>query len=903
MILRSIRVQGWRCYADPVTVGPFADGINVIHAPNATGKSSLLEAVVRGFFDGHRVGGRDVETMRPWGRDLAPEVTLEFTQDGTDYRLRKRFLDNPCSELFRREGGKFVRLSEGEKSDEFVRALFSGSSPGRGLSKPAHWGLAQVLLIPQGRLELSDLSGDLVRDIQESLGVHVSGPGASPLEQRIEEAYLRLFTPTGKLRTGRDAPRIVGLRSRAEELQAQRHVLLEALEAFERVSRRVEDFRAVRAQARRDEEGLTARVEKVREQARAYARLEADRDLKREQLKAAAATHAELKQRVDGIEGARKEQAEARRELDRLRADIAFSAREVERLNALAEKAGADLEEVRKGRQGVETAEREAEDALRFTQARKNLTERERVLDKIRETAQELETRKKDLGRVVAPDEKTLKAMRKALAARSEAQVRLDAALITLEIVPEEDTALEVLSAEETGRRQVAAGLPVRVKGSPEVHVNLEGMARIRARGPAGTVEELREAVTRAGRKLEALTAGFGTAEIDELEARSERSRLLLQQVSDARTRLDTLLGGSTVEEMEQARRKNRQAAEEILAAHPEWSGDPPDADLLRDRARTVKQTFIARVDEAELRKDKAATAFQAATVTRAGVQARHEEAVRRERSLSEKLEAMQKDGLDDRERAAHLKEASLTWEAARNTLQDLEAGLARYPEDPRVVLEGLERQTAAVRQQASSALEQQRKEEGRLEHLAAEGPYSALARVEEELAGIRAQVEDETLRTEAIQLLRNTVLACKTRVLTDLRQPVELAATRLLHRIAGTRLGPVQLAERFQPQGVRPRTASGEVNVAELSGGEKEQVHLAVRLALAEVLAGERRRFVVLDDVLTATDTGRLARILSILEEEAGRLQLFLLSCHPERYRALSGAAFFDLEEIRAGA
>jgi uncharacterized protein YhaN len=60
-------------------------------------------------------------------------------------------------------------------------------------------------------------------------------------------------------------------------------------------------------------------------------------------------------------------------------------------------------------------------------------------------------------------------------------------------------------------------------------------------------------------------------------------------------------------------------------------------------------------------------------------------------------------------------------------------------------------------------------------------------------------------------------------------------------------------------------------------------------RLALAEVLAGEDRRHLVLDDILAATDTGRLARILSILEEAAQRLQFFILTCHPERYRGLS--------------
>jgi len=83
------------------------------------------------------------------------------------------------------------------------------------------------------------------------------------------------------------------------------------------------------------------------------------------------------------------------------------------------------------------------------------------------------------------------------------------------------------------------------------------------------------------------------------------------------------------------------------------------------------------------------------------------------------------------------------------------------------------------------------------------------------------------------------------------------------------------------------------------LSGGEKEQLHLAVRLALAELIASGERQLVVLDDILTATDTPRLARIHTILEEAAGRLQVLVLTCHPERYRALESAHFMDLRAM----
>jgi len=128
---------------------------------------------------------------------------------------------------------------------------------------------------------------------------------------------------------------------------------------------------------------------------------------------------------------------------------------------------------------------------------------------------------------------------------------------------------------------------------------------------------------------------------------------------------------------------------------------------------------------------------------------------------------------------------------------------------------------------------------------------------------------------------------------------PVEHTATRMLSRIAGPRLGSIRLADSFLPTGVRPELATEQVELANLSGGEEEQLFLATRLALGQLLAKSERQLGVLDDVLTATDTGRLVRLLTVLEEAADHLQIVILTCHPERYRALEKAEFFDLQQL----
>ena len=221
MILHSIQVQGWRCFAEGISVGPFSDGLNVIHAPNASGKSTLFQALIRGLIDNHRARGRDVEALRPWGRSLAPLVTIEFSHNEVCYRLTKGFLEKAQCRLERKEDGKFLPFAEDQHAEQFVQKILTKNPPQKGLGRKEHWGFSQVLWAPQGALAFLTLSGDLVSDIRQVLGAQVSGPGSSKLEKRITELYDTFYTRTGKLRSGQYAPGLVSLQERLGETRGR----------------------------------------------------------------------------------------------------------------------------------------------------------------------------------------------------------------------------------------------------------------------------------------------------------------------------------------------------------------------------------------------------------------------------------------------------------------------------------------------------------------------------------------------------------------------------------------------------------------------------------------------------------------------------------------------------------
>jgi DNA repair exonuclease SbcCD ATPase subunit len=878
--------------------------LNIIHAPNGTGKSTLFEALRRALIDGHKVTGKDVEVIRPWGRDLAPKVTIEFMHEGKEYRIFKQFLDSPSALLERKEDGKYRRLAEGTAADEQAREILTKKPPGRGLARPENWGLAQILWAPQGSLAMGPLSGDVVSNIQSMLSAQVSASGTGPLEKRIEELYLRFFSAKGKLKTGKDAPQVTQLKEQLEQARTSCQTAQGLYVAFEEASRRVGELQARRAQARHDADELTKTLRDARVVTETYRTLVAERDQRSERVKAAEAQYKELKQRIDLIKSTETDLNQARKTLTALEGEVPLHDKEVQEREKEAAQRKADLENSRKGREGVDAAAQLADAARRFNECKRELGRLDELISKIEKAENTLADCRHKRNAHVAPDAKTMKAIRKAIKDRDDAQVRIEASLITLEIVPEKDGTVEALAGERLGSIPLKAGVPTQLQGSPEVVAELPYVARLRTWGPVGSVEEHRKAREKAEQKLKELTAPFAISDPDALDLLVEKANELDASGAEAETKLQTLLAGRTSDELAQERNALETTCKGFTDVYQEWKKTLPNTDAIKAQAEDVKLAFIRSVESAEASWEKAQSALTAAAGQKDTLLHRLDDVGKQVRGLTTKLTDLTSDGQSLQEREAGLQKIAMTWEAARARLTEIQNQLQRYQDDPAMIVQRLEGQFEAVNQESSRAREQEVREEAKLEGLSAQGPYSALAVAEERVSQLEQRVEREEVRVEAVRLIHDTVAACRAEAIAAVTQPVESAATRTLQRITGPRLGRVQVGDAFEPAGVVPEVAGQAVTLDNLSGGEQEQLYLATRLALAEVLGKEERQLVVLDDVLTATDAGRLARVVNVLEEAAQHLQVLILTCHPERYRGLKQAVFFDLEaQIASGA
>ncbi len=158
----------------------------------------------------------------------------------------------------------------------------------------------------------------------------------------------------------------------------------------------------------------------------------------------------------------------------------------------------------------------------------------------------------------------------------------------------------------------------------------------------------------------------------------------------------------------------------------------------------------------------------------------------------------------------------------------------------------------------------------------------------------------------DALTLLRTTMLDVKEQLLDAVSKPVADRATAYLERICGRKLASIRLTHDFATDVLLPADLDqwqDAIRIDRMSGGEKEQIHLCTRLALAEELTRKESHFLLLDDVLTATDNDRLPRTCDLLTEMAGKMQVILFTCHPERFAMISKANLIDIEALQAPA
>ncbi|MBX3746533.1 MAG: AAA family ATPase [Verrucomicrobiae bacterium] len=866
----------------------------LIGGPNESGKSTLIEAMHRALFlkaKGNTQAHRDMQSpVLP----EVPAVELEFQMGNERYRLAKRFGPGGVVSLSRE--GREPKV--GEAAEEALAQLLGVETGLKGQAAAVQWG---HLWVWQGSAsdDPSAIEGHshiaLLRRLRDMGG---AGLMQSERDDRVArqfaEAVAGIFTQNGRARAGSELARAEAEVSSCEEAAVLARARWERLEgtaeslaeAQRRLSGIEEMARSLEGETRENDvvlEGIATLRQRQTVQEGLLREAEAARD-------AVRAVRDRMRTFGEEIQKRTAELAPRRGSIGECETMLAARSAELTRAEARLAAAG---EAVRKARQRADLAG--AREALQGA-----LSERE-TLRAAREQAvgwrlkaTELQSRLAALPPVEA----------KRLATLRERELALATATAALEAMAAEVAVVEADATVLAEGRPLAAGERRVFTDEGEIQVGQGVRLRIRPGGGQGlaearrTVEETRAAlqagldamgipgVVRAAEVVaerEAVEAELGrvlakleAAGADGLDARLGEVEGRVRLAEGEILRLGTLLpegalgtgGGSEGE-----------AAEGVDAA-----GERRRVTSLEDEEQSAREMRDAALEarrEAETRRIRAEEEIKGLDAALQGVRAN--------------LDYLRQQHGDDVAVDVALDRAEQGVTAVRGGLEALRSELAeRLPElkeeQRRRLREAQERnlrERADLRERMAGL-------RGQLQEDGGEDPRGAWSLAEARLRSARERRAGLARQGEAFRLLER-LFGEERGVLADrFTRPFQERVGRYLECVFG-RETALHLAFTGEALGALRLSRAGWNAFAfdQLSGGAREQAGVAVRLAMAEVLASDFGGClpVVLDDAFAYSDPERVRRLQDMLfRASEGGLQVIVVTCTPGDYAGFGG-------------
>lgn len=198
MKLLRIKVEQLRQFRQPSELSGLEPGLNLFTGPNEAGKSTVVRAIRAAFFERHR--SSSVEDLLPWGEPSAtPTVEIDFSIHDRVFSLKKSFLKKGRYELHKQDGDL-----DGEAAEQYLAELLGFEFPGRGSSKPEHWGIPGLLWIEQGTgQDIAESVGNATDHLRKALDrsvSDVSGGMGDEVINKVRKQRDALLTNNGRPR-------------------------------------------------------------------------------------------------------------------------------------------------------------------------------------------------------------------------------------------------------------------------------------------------------------------------------------------------------------------------------------------------------------------------------------------------------------------------------------------------------------------------------------------------------------------------------------------------------------------------------------------------------------------------------------------------------------------------------
>lgn len=420
--------------------------------------------------------------------------------------------------------------------------------------------------------------------------------------------------------------------------------------------------------------------------------------------------------------------------------------------------------------------------------------------------------------------------------------------------------------------------------------LHIPGVGQLCIQPGGADLAECARQLERVTDDIHAYVMQLGVTSLAEAEQRAEQQRHLKQQLQQQEAVLARYApqGVEALVREQHALQQRQEGLAAQLAELPPLEGDVLSVAL----AETALDAAEAQLRHAE----QALTAQQMAL-------ALCEQRVQRAQHDVEQLRATVQSA-EYQQRIHELSEELMTH---RNTESTLMGRLDMYRQcieavNPTILRQDIERFSASA--EVSERAAQQRQItlaalQGRLVHWGEQDIEAEHAKLTVTIKGLEQRQAELQRRVDALTMLHERLSQKRQAFMQQVRAPLKKRLTHYLRLLFPH--SDVQLNDELAPESLQ-RAPHENTQVEELSFGTREQMGLLSRLAYADVLqeAG-KPTLIILDDVLTNSDTERLEQMKRVLFDAAQRHQILLFSCHPEQWRDV-GVVARELSAIKAG-
>ena len=909
MIIRAIEVENW-CCIDRARLTDLTDGVTVVYGPNRAGKSSLFRAVRSCLYDyDHDSGHKDIVSGVPWTTRKAPRVTVEFETGGVRYRLSKVFSKSKdgMASLERWAGERWVvDIKDPKEASRKAREILGTPSSNQGLNL--------LLWLEQGATTLPDerelrQDSTLEKRLESVLGTLVTSDDID-FKKELDGRCSRWFTEKMADRSSSPLVMLKKEREKGEEtLASARDKLTQADQTFKEFMKTEVEITSLEEQVAESKDEVAALQTEQRQ------------SQKRRQEHEKALMGFKLEEREFEL---RQEEYDNYRRLQQV---LAKAETGLVAAQALAESA----EEEHKGdKEALEQAEARADDARskedRHSERAPELQDRRRLVDLGQQlvklkgtiaTATGIQSKVAELDdyllRKRAPSEKELKDLNRTALEIFRLRTELRAGGLDVIVTSEGDQTVRAsCDSKQSTELRLVSGEPSTLSVQQRVVLEIPAF---------GTVEAGRHErdldLEKASRECAALEQQFHDSivawdedpkaadALERLAQRTEDRKQAQHQLDEAKARLEevapkgiaSLIAGQQGIEAE---------VRALLTRRPilkEWT---PDEEALRDLEKEYQQTSKALADLRKAADQETSQARTRATAS-SGQWVKVNEAKIKAETSAKNLRVQLTNMGDSVTLEAAFEKASKSKEKAQKEVT--ETALTEVEKTVEDRLEGAE---AALEQRTKRLIVAQQTLGGyRGELKATEGLHAEVAEAERALQEISFGLERETLEAQAHKCLRRLFEEARDSQVRSTMEPIRERVLGWIKHLGLDDYRDFAFAESYFPKGLVLTYAAADsppVPFSQESFGTEEQLALLVRLALGGVLARNEPEVTILDDPLAHADPVKHRSMLDILKSaaegtwphgqvkhESGRLQLFVLTCHPDRFDYLSGARQID--------